>query len=217
MNQVSKHYRNDDHRGLDQKIRKYLDKHYLRNLKNIDRPNPKLLVVFSGGNAMGKTTISQLISDRFGGLVIENDHIKRQLIKLEPDMTRDELNQKTWQYSMDLYKRLDKLTRNGLIVRDGVIDWYYDRILPIFENSGYTLFIVGFDLSKTKSIELIKKRGDTPTVKEERFYQLLDGHKIHTKRFREAYKPDIMLTDSNVFDHKLIMEKLESKLKELEE
>lgn len=215
MHKVSKLYRSDDHRGLEADIRKYLDEHYIRELENIDRPNPKLLVVFSGGNALGKTTISQEISKRIGGLVLENDHIKRHLLEFMPDMPRDELNKKTWQYSMELYDRLDKLTSNGLIVRDGIIDWYFDRILPIFENAGYTLFIVSFELSEAKLRELIKNRGDTPTVKEERLYQLLDEHKIHTKNFRDKYKADVILNDNNIFDHELVLKKLELKMKEI--
>ena len=113
---------------------------------------------------------------------------------------------------MELYGRLDDLTPNGLIVRDGVIDWYFDRILPIFEKAGYPIFIIGFDITREKAIELIKKRGDTPTVKEERFYQLLSDHEVHIKRYREAYTPDVILTDSTVFDHGLVLSALKQRL-----
>lgn len=213
MLQLSQHYLNDDAKGLDQDTRDYLDEHYLRHLKNFNRSNPKLLVVFSGGNAMGKSTISRKISEKLNGLVLENDAIKRQLLKRTPSIERAKLNQLTWQYSMDLYSRLDSLTHNGLIVRDGVIDWYYDRILPLFEKAGYPIFVIGFDVTREKAIALIKERGDTPTVKAERLYQLLGDHELHTKRFRKAYKPDVTLTDSTIFEHGLILAALQERLK----
>lgn len=130
-----------------------------------------------------------------------------------PDIDRlAELNPLIWKYTLDLYARLDSLTPNGLIIRDGVIDWYYDRILPIFQRHGYKLFIIGYDLSREKSLELIRSRGDTPTVKEERLYLLLQDHEIHQKRFRQEYTPDIMLDDDTVFDHDQVIDVLRQHL-----
>jgi predicted kinase len=188
---------------------------YLSQLPNLDRRNPKILVVFSGGNAVGKSTISNKIAAKFEGLVLENDAVKRTLLKRDPNLERPALNELTWQYTTDLYKRLDTLTPNGLIVRDGIIDWYFERILPVFEQAGYALFIIAFDLSRKKSIELIHARGDTPTVKETRLYELLDQHADHTRRFRTAYTPDITLTDDTVFDHDAVLAALGEKLARL--
>lgn len=112
---------------------------------------------------------------------------------------------------MDLYERLDKITPNALIVRDGVIDWYFDRILPMFEDAGYELFIIGFNVSQEMAIKLIRARGDTPTVSEERFYALLKDHKIHIQRFRKIYTPDIIPEDSNLFDHETVSKRLNEK------
>lgn len=215
MQQLSQNYRNDGTEGLEPEVKQYLDETYLHHLKNLEQPNPKLLVVFSGGNAVGKTTLAQKIGDKFGGLIIENDAMKRQLLQAYPGLERIPLNQLIWRYTMDLYKRLDDVTPNGLIIRDGIIDWYFDRILPIFEKAGYSLFIIGFTVSQKKAIELIRKRGDTPTVKEERFYQLLDDHAIHIRRFRELYTPDVELTDADLFDHDQVLAKLAKRLETL--
>ena len=105
---LSPHYRSDSPSGaLRPETAAYLDEHYLKQLKNLDRKNPKLLVVFSGGNAMGKTTIARKIKAELHGLVLENDAVKRTLLQRTPGIGRDELNQLTWQYMMDLYARLD--------------------------------------------------------------------------------------------------------------
>jgi hypothetical protein len=82
-----------------------------------------------------------------------------------------------------------------------VIDWCYDRILPIFKKQGYAIFVVGYQLSRQKLIQLINARGDKPTVSAERLISLLDDHAFHQKRFRKAYKPDVLLTDETAFDH----------------
>lgn len=113
MKQLSPFYRNDDPEGIDEQIKEYLDKNYLQYLKNLDKSNPKLLVVFSGGNAMGKSTISNKIMEKFNAIVLENDEIKRHIHKFRPDLDRVRLNQATWQYSMGLYKRINNITSNG--------------------------------------------------------------------------------------------------------
>lgn len=117
---------------------------------------------------------------------------------------------------MDLYGRASRDIKNGLIIRDGVIDWYYDRILPIFEQQGYELFVVAYDLYRTKLIDLITKRGDKPTVGTARLIAQLDDHVIHQKRFRSVYSPDITLTDETVFDYDKVVFLLKQRLRGLQ-
>lgn len=213
MNALSPHYRDDPEGALDASMKWYLDEHYLTQLRNLDKTNPKVLVVFSGGNAMGKSTLARAIEERFGAIVIENDEVKKYVKQAKPDIQRDELSPIVWFYNKELYERLGSMTRNGLIVRDGVIDWYYDRILPFFEKNGYRLFVIAFDLSEEKQRELIAKRGDTPTLTVERAYELLEDHVIHQKRFREHYTPDITITDNTLFDSERVLKALEDTLK----
>lgn len=215
MQPLSPHYRTDDDHGLPESLRTYLDEHYFARLPNRDMPHPKLLVVFSGGNAMGKSTLSRKIGQDLGALVLENDAVKECILAHMPHIERQQLNTYTWQYTMDLYSRLGELTPNGFIVRDGIIDWYYDRILPIFEKAGYALFVVGFSLSEEKARELIIQRGDTPTTQVDRLLLLREDHQIHTTRFRTQYTPDILLTDETVFNHALVIDRLRAKLEQL--
>lgn len=216
MKKLSHNYLTDTETGIDVKLEQYLDAEYLRKLDNLQySQEPKVVVVFSGGNAVGKSAVAQMFKDRFHALVLENDEIKRKLMQKLPDMDKKQLNKITWQYSMNLYKRLSDLTPNGLIVRDAVIDWYYDRILPIFKQQGYRLFIIAYDISPTKSIELIKARGDTPTVKEDRFYRIVDEHRVHQKRFRQEYTPNLVLTDDTVFEQDTIMRSFEQFMSEI--
>lgn len=212
MTPLSAHYKSDDANGISDTIKYYLDDNYLSNIENLHCNNPKLLVVFSGGNAVGKTSLARKIEEEMQGLVLENDKIKRTLLELDSTFSTDTLSRLTWQYSMDLYQRLDKVTVNGLVVRDGIIDWYFDRILPIFERAGYTIFIVGYDVSRPKAIELIHERGNTPILPEKKFYELLDEHNIHIRRFRSAYTPNVVLNDDNLFNFDLVLKRIKVEL-----
>jgi predicted kinase len=212
MPKLSPAYREDTYEELPLDLRTYLDEHFLRQLPNVDVTNPKLLVVFSGSNAVGKSSLSHKIQNELDGVVLENDAIKLQLLKFNPQMSREELQLLTWKYTMDIYQRAATSIPNGLIIRDGVIDWYYDRVLPIFEKQGYEFFIVGYQLSREKLIQLINARGDKPTVSAERLISLLEDHAIHQRRFRQAYKPDILLTDETVFDHDRVVELIRTRI-----
>lgn len=209
MDKLSPLYRNDAEAGIDPELRDYLDKEFFQKLANIDETNPKVLVVFAGGNAVGKSTLSAKIVEELHGICLENDGVKRAILAIKPDLAMtDELHNITWRYTMDLYRRLDTVTHNGLVIRDGIITWYYDRILPIFESRGYKIFIIGYDLSEEKMRQLIAARGDTATSTMERFYQLITDQKIHLKRFFKAYNADIMLDDASVFDHDKVVQAL---------
>lgn len=208
----STHYQTDSADGLPASTMQAIDDIFLPTLANLSLKQPKVLVVFSGGNAVGKTTLARKIGHELGGVVLENDAMKECITKLYPTISYDDRNKMTWQYSMSLYSRLDQLTENGLVVRDGIIDWYYDRILPRFK--GYDLFVVAYNLSRTKNIELITKRGDKPTVSAEHLLTLLDDHDIHTARFRKQHMPDIVLDDKTVFNHGYVIDTLREKLRQ---
>lgn len=216
MAKLSPQYRNDSSEGIDPKLRAYLDREFFEKLEYTHENNPKLLVVFAGGNAVGKSTLAVKIADAFHGIRLENDGVKRAILSSRPELAMtDELHHITWQYTMDLYQRLDAMTNNGLIVRDGIITWYYDRILPIFVERGYELFIVGYDLSEEKMRELIATRGDTATSTAQRFFELIPDQQIHLKRFLTEYRADVVLDDTSIFDHDKVLHALRQRLGEM--
>lgn len=215
MAKLSPHYRDDQVDGLPEDVKGYLDKHFLRGLPNLQATNPKLLVVFSGANAVGKSVLSQRIGQELTGLVLENDQVKCHLLAYLPNLDRDNLNALTWKYTMNLYAQLAEVTANGLVVRDGLIDWYYDRVLPVFERQGYPLFIISYDIPLDKRIKLIKRRGDTATTDAARLIKILEDHDVHTGRFRQQFTPDITLDETNLFDHERVIAALKAKLASL--
>lgn len=215
MQKLSPRYRTDSSDGLPEEIKEYLDEQYFKQLEHLGTEHPKLLIAFSGASAVGKTVLSQRIKSELQALVLENDAVKAHLKTLQPDISFDDLNRLTWQYTTNLYKRLSRVTANGLVVRDGVIDWYYDRILPDFFAQGYQLFTIAYDLSRDKRIELIRKRGDMPNATVDRFIDLIEDNDIHTKRFRAEYAPDIVLHDNNLFEHDPVIDAIRARLETL--
>lgn len=211
----SKIYRNDGVISIPARARQYLDTHFLPNLPNVHVPHPKLLVVFSGGNAMGKSAISAKLGQELQALVLENDDVRRHLVDFDPNLDQDKANQYMWQYMLDTYKDLDKLTPNGLVVRDGIIDWYYDKILPLFKRQGYEIFIIAFDVSREKRIELLKQKGDTKTAKVEYLLRMVDDHIAYEHVFRKEHTPDLILRDDNLFDHEAVVQAVRERLRQL--
>lgn len=211
----SKFYKDDGHITIPKDVRQYLDEHVLAGLPNLQIPHPKLLVVFSGGNAMGKSTISDRLAKDLQALVLNNDRTRHLIATNWPDMPHDEVNRYMWQYMLELYQNLDSLTPNGLVVRDGVIDWYYDKLFPIFTERGYKIFIIAFDLSRQKRIDLVKQRGDTPVAKVDSLLEMVDDLITYEQRFRAVHTPDITLTDDNLFDHDRVVLAVQKQLDQL--
>lgn len=216
-NQTAQYFRNDPVEPPSDGVRTYLDTTYFHQLPFKDIAHPKLLIVFSGGNAVGKSALAKHIEQELQALVIENDAIKAKLLENQNFalVDRPTLGRMTWNYTMELYTRLDSLTPNGLVVRDAVIDWYYDRILPIFLTQGYELFVIRFDVSRAKSIAMVQQRGDKDWISAEKLVSLLDLHETHSKRFLSEYTPDVTLNDDTLFEYEPVIAAIRRKLESL--
>lgn len=199
-------------------LREYLDKEYFRKLDNLDVENPKLLVVFAGGNAVGKSTLAEKISRELGGLRLENDAMRRAIMRKQREaMWSPELGRPLWNYTMGLFARLETLTLNGLIVRDSVVTGSYEKVLPWFLARGYELFVVGYDLSDAKMRELIAARGDTEIITVDGLLNLMEANRKNRERFFAEYDANIMLTDETVFEYDVVVEAIREKLRKMEE
>lgn len=215
MDEAVKYYEKDEVNFVPDDLKAYLDEHYLKKLKNLSATNPKLLVIFAGANAAGKSTISEKISKELHGLVLRNDIVREMVIKQYPGLERVDRNHYIWGYHMSVYERLDQITKNGLVVRDAVSSWYPERILPVFTERGYAVFIIAFDVSREKYIEIMRKRGDTPVITVERQIEMLDEHLEHLQKFLSLYTPDITLHDDNMFDHDTVIAAIKARLDSL--
>lgn len=195
-------------------VASYLDANYLHKVPHLNVVHSKLLVIFSGGNGVGKSSLSARIQADLNAFVIENDAIRAMLLKHEPELNKDRmmLGKLLWEYTQDLYPRLGSVTTNGLVVRDAVIDWHFDKILPIFEQNGYKLFIIRFELSRERRLEILRNRGGKDWISLEVLEGMFDKHEEHSKRFLSAYTPDIIITDETVFDYDRVVDALRKRI-----
>lgn len=215
MDKLSPNYMTKEFKGMPKEIQDEFDKEYFAHLANTNVSNPKLMVTYSGGSAVGKSSLSTALQTALHGVVLENDAVRALIAKLRPELPKDERNILFWQYTMSIYTRMSKLTKNGLIIRDGVVDWYYDRVFPLFEQQGYEIFIVAFDISRQKREQLILRRGDKETVSANRLLEIMDEQDFHIERFRKFRKPDITLHDDDMFDHDKVIAAIKAKLETL--
>lgn len=206
--------RNISGEAIDPELRDYLDKEFFEKLDNINVVNPKVLVVFAGGNAVGKSTLSAKIAKELRGLRFNNDDIRRAIVRKFPELAHTQrVNELLWQYSVDMHNRLESMTSNGLIIRDAIITGSYEKILPKFEARGYRLFVIGYNLSDEKLRQLIIDRGDTDIVTVQNMLNQLEFHKQNRQRFFREYHADIMLDDESVFEHDRVVDSLREIIK----
>jgi len=176
-----------------------------------------VVVLFSGGNGVGKSTLARYLQQEFKALVIENDAIRTALLDYEPELINDRecLGNVMWNYTTDLYPSLASRTPNCLVVRDAVVDWSFEKIIPMFQKAGYKLFIVRFELSREKRIELLKARGGKQWISLENFIEMMDLHDMHEARFLSQYTPGVVLTDETVFQYQNVAKVLTKKLQSI--
>lgn len=211
MSNLSPAYREDSVAPIDPAVQDYLDREYVGRQRNIDVNYPhKIIILFAGGSAVGKSSLAKALQEEFKGVIIENDGIKRALRAYNGSKLPDDLNLITWNYTIGLYQRLDRLTKNGFVIRDGMIHWYYDRLLPVFKKAGYKTIVIQYDISPEKNAQLIDQRGDTPTTTAARLRSLIVEQEIHMKRFLQAYQPDIVIDETTLYDYDQVIQKIKS-------
>ncbi len=192
----------------------YLDNVFFETLPNLNVKNRKLLVVFSGGNGVGKSSLAKRLRAEFQGLLLENDAVRELLVQYEPKLrdNRELMGNILWEYMQGLYAQLPNRTTNGLVIRDAVIDWSFEKILPIFEAQGYELFVVRFELSREKRREMLQRRGGKAWISVELLEGQFANHEEHARRFLAAYTPGIILRDETVFDYDSVVNAVRQRL-----
>ncbi len=196
-------------------IRDYLDKNYFEKLPRVRNRNPKLLISFTGGSGVGKSTLSHKIGEDLGALVLETDEIRSIILKRFPNASKEIRDNILRSYGTSMYQRINELTPNGLIVRDGLVDLHHGHLLPLFKDQGFPLFIIGYDISRQKKEKLIRDLGDKDTVTAEALIGIIDEQNTRAKDFQAVYTPDILLHDDDMFDHDKVINAVKKKLESL--
>lgn len=131
---------------------------HLNTLSNLDKSNPKLIIMFSGTPGMGKTFLAKKLENQFQGLRISSDEV-RSIFKTEKIKDKDSklLND----YLLWLAKRLTDISPNHLIILDRSIDRTGDMYYKFAKDFGYDVFLIRLDVDRDEVVKRIKERGSS--------------------------------------------------------
>lgn len=178
---------------------KIFEKH-LKTIENLDKSNPKLIIMFSGTPGMGKTFLAKKLEEQFGGLRISSDEV-RSIFKAEQIKDKGKGEKLLNDYLLWSVKRLTNLSPNHLIILDRSIDRTGEMYYQFAKNFGYDVFLIRLNVDRDVVEKRIHERGTSVEnligglnrwwELYERSAQLYpadyqyNNHKNHEKDFRE--------------------------------
>jgi len=161
-------------------------------LKNLNIPNKKLIICFSGTPGSGKTYLAKKIERKYNGIRISTDEI-RKIIKKLRNKNKKLLNESYKEKVLHnyLYYLIEKCPfKNKLIILDKSIDRDYKKLFSLAKKRKYRVFIIRIKSPK-KDIEkrLVKHRGKL----DDNYLKNISRWIKEFKNFWEVVKPDLVI------------------------
>jgi predicted kinase len=170
---------------VDEQFFKEIYKRHIQKLENLLVPHEKLMICFSGIAGSGKTYIAKILEEKYKGVRIKNDDIRKIVATL--DKTQD-IDEATYGYFDWFFKNYS--FKNGLVILDRGVDRGYKEVLPFFKDRGYKVFIIRLKVSEEVYERRIK---DKLGKLDENYINRIDDWKRQYKEFGKAIKPDIVI------------------------
>ncbi|GEM_PF-1319225 len=181
---------------------------YLKQLLHLEIPHQKLVICFSGIPGSGKTALAKKIEERYLGVRINNDDLRRVIAEVMEKyrLLRNEENNQKMLHDSLAYFFSAYLGKNKLIILDSSIDRTWKEEKKWFEESGYSFFIIRMDIS----LEEIHRRLQEREMKmpERNFERLKHWKKEYAKAKREI-KADFTVKDNSLEEVQKLFEKLD--------
>ena len=146
---------------------------YLQNIYNVEKVNPPIIIIFSGAPGMGKSTISKILEDKLSGIRISSDEIRMLFreIGINPQKIINETNHSYIEEQLIFtIDKLNKTSKNKLLILDMSCDRTYNIIKNIAENYKYPIFTIRLNLSLEETKQRIIDRG----IKSDNFLKFID-------------------------------------------
>jgi len=137
-------------------IFKRINKEFLPNLKNVNYPNKKFLIGFSGIPSSGKTSIAKKLEERYKGVRIRSDDVRKIIAKEDFLKTPEENEELLEGYIFGLIENCP--FKNGLLILDNSLDRKYKRFFDLCKSKKLEFFIIRLDFSGEEAINRIINR-----------------------------------------------------------
>jgi len=133
----------------------------LKHLKYLGVKNPPFAVMFSGTQAMGKTTLARKIEDEFKGLRYSTDVARAYMSEENIEITKGSV----YEYSRYFLKEISKISENRFIVFDSTVDRKYQLLKDLLSKAGIRdSFLIRIEIPYEEVKMRLRERGDASTV-----------------------------------------------------
>jgi tRNA uridine 5-carbamoylmethylation protein Kti12 len=127
---------------------------HIRNLKNLDNPNPKLFIFMSGVPGSGKTYLAKQLEKDLKAIRVSNREAYH-VIKDDLKIKLDDYHEIIHEYRYFLLNKL-KSYPNGLVIIDASIDREYENLTKWADDNDYKYFVIGIDISREEAEARLK-------------------------------------------------------------
>jgi len=187
---------------MEDKLFNKIYKIHFKKLKNLDIPHKKLVICFSGIPGSGKTQLSKILEEKYNGVRVSSDDVRRIVNKLQ----LGDLDKITYPY-LDWFFENYKFP-NKLIILDKGIDRRWRETFSLFKKQDYKIFVIRLSVpEKIYEKRIIDKNGKL----DDNYIERIDGWKKQFKQFGKDVKSDITIK----YYGKINLEHLYSKLEKL--
>ena len=187
-----------------------------KKLKYLSVPHKKLLICFSGIPGSGKTHIAKILEEKYKGVRINNDNIRKIISELISEKTAKDTKEAEKKRENILDKYLiwlleNNLFNNGLIILDSSIDRKYKEIFLIAKENRFDLFVVRIIVSREIAEKrAIERHGGTDV----HFVSNINRWIKENEEFNYKVKTGITIWNNTVLNLNSLFEKLEKLLRE---
>lgn len=171
-------------------------------LKNISIENSQLNILFSGVPGAGKTTLSKLIEEKYSGVRLDGELIRRKISQenyFEKNSEREALKDNYFFYFLENFS-----FKNKLLILDRSIDRIYPKILDYHKKNSLDYLIICIRASKDQILKVFQERKNCFPYEENR-ERYIEGWFQDQEEFLRVVNPDIIVEREPDFDLKYLI------------
>lgn len=178
--------------GAEEKIQ-WLLQEYMPQLRFINEPHKKCLILFSGVPASGKSIMAEKIELSLFGVRISNDEQRALLNNRWPDLDKEEEHTIRQSVTRRIFERL-QTAGNGLVIVDSSVDRHFDFYEAIARDFGYNIMLFRLDIPFDLLRRRIIGRPQSNAKPQDTYLEHLDQWWDDWKKFGENRQFDMIVT-----------------------